>query len=419
MSAGRKQEQIVILGAGYAGLMATVRLVGRTGGERARIRLINTDDTFVERIRLHQVAAGQAIVRRPITDYVRGTGIDFLQGRVVGLDPARHEVTVDAVGGERRISYDRLVIALGSSAATDTVPGIQENAWTLESGMALQLRDSLADVARRNGRVAVCGAGLTGIEAATEIAEAYPTLRVTMVTAGAFGTDLSERGRAHVRRALARLGVEIIEWAPVRAVERDRLVLENQGVMPFDLCVWAGGFVAAQLAHEAGLAVNDLGQALVDAYLRSVSHPMINVVGDAAAPGVPIRMACATAMPMGAYVADYLANELAGRPSSPFRFAYAFRCISLGRADALIQFVRSDDAPTERIMTGWVGARFKELICQYATFALRLERRWPGAYRWPRENAPRQVRMQEIDPRYALRGHRVSTGAESSGAQTS
>jgi NADH dehydrogenase FAD-containing subunit len=119
----------------------------------------------------------------------------------------------------------------------------------------------------------------------------------------------------------------------------------------------------------------------VDAALRSVAHPNIYAVGDAAA--TPLRMACATAMPMGAYAADHLAARLNGQPQiEPFRFAYVLQCLSLGRRRALVQFVDRDDTPQERIITGWWGARIKELICRFTVWSLRWEKRVPGAYWW-------------------------------------
>jgi NADH dehydrogenase FAD-containing subunit len=107
----------------------------------------------------------------------------------------------------------------------------------------------------------------------------------------------------------------------------------------------------------------------------------------AALPGVPIRMACATAMPLGTAAADSILAALRGQPAPPFRFRYVFQCISLGRKDGLVQFVHSDDSPRERIISGRAAAWFKESVCRYTTVSLAIERRRPGTYRWPRSAA--------------------------------
>jgi NADH dehydrogenase FAD-containing subunit len=62
------QTRILILGAGYAGMLAAVRLAGKTRRQNAAITLVNASDVFVERLRLHQVAANWQVKRRPILD---------------------------------------------------------------------------------------------------------------------------------------------------------------------------------------------------------------------------------------------------------------------------------------------------------------------------------------------------------------
>jgi NADH dehydrogenase FAD-containing subunit len=109
------------------------------------------------------------------------------------------------------------------------------------------------------------------------------------------------------------------------------------------------------------------------------------VAGDAAHVDstAPIRMACATAMPMGAHAADVVAAELQGREPEPFSFRYMIQCISLGRHNGLVQMVNADDSPRERIITGRTAALVKEIICRFTVWSMALERRPAGAYRWP------------------------------------
>ncbi len=369
--------QIVILGGGYSGLMAARRLARNARGQRVDITLVNGADRFVERIRLHQLAAHQTLKARPFRDMLAKTGVEFVHGWATALQASEHTITVKTENGPRTLRYDHLVYALGSFPDTARVPGVAEH--TLPVGVestSAQLRARLPDIAARGGRLLVVGGGLTGIESATEMAESYPQLKVALVTSGRFGSELSETGAAHVRQVFARLGIDILDQTRVSAVEASA-VTTDRGALPFDLCLWAGPFTVPSLAREAGLAVNSRGQALVDEHLRSVSHPDITVVGDAAdlsgAVEAPIRMACATALPMGAYVADDLAAHLRGKAHRPYDFAYYFRCISLGRHDGLVQFVDADDRPKESILKGWLAARFKELICRYTVWQLRHE----------------------------------------------
>jgi NADH dehydrogenase len=382
------KARVVVLGGGYGGLTAALRVAGRTRGRGAEVTLVNGSDTFVERIRLHQVAAGQKVAARPIAELLAGSGARFVRGWATGLDLAAQRVTVEAEDGPRALDYDYLIYALGSTVDTTTVPGVSEHAHSLASAAAAEaLARELPAVAARGGQLVVVGGGLTGIEAATELAEAHPGLRVRLVTRGKLGAGLSRAGRAHLRRSFERLGISVQEDSTVQRVEAGALVVEGQAAVPFDLCVWAGSFSVPALAREAGLAVNERGQVLVDAYLRSLSHPAVYGAGDATTPavdvGAPIRMACATALPMGSLAADNVAAAIAGRPQTPFRFAYAGQCISLGRRDGLFQLVHDDDSPRERVATGRLGAWLQERVCRDALLSVRLTRRWPGFYRWP------------------------------------
>ncbi|GAA4847187.1 FAD-dependent oxidoreductase [Saccharopolyspora rosea] len=357
---------VVVLGAGYAGLPAARLIAERSG---ARTTLVNASALFVERVRLHQVAAGQRIRQRTLAELLAGSGVESVVDRATAIDTGRHEV---ALAGGGRLGYDVLVCALGSVSVVDTVPGAAEHARPLAGAEdSALLRGELAEASS----VAVVGGGLTGIEAAAELAESRPGLAVRLLTAGELGAALSERGRRHLRRVFGRLGVDIREHAPVAEVRADGAVLRSGEHVPADVVVWAAGFRAPDLARDAGIAVDGRGRILVDEALRSVSHPDVYAVGDAAAArcrdGRELRMACATGLPSARQVARAVGDRLAGREPGPLRFRYVNQCISLGRHDALVQYVRRDDTPVELVLTGRIAALYKETIVRGALAAQR------------------------------------------------
>src|SRR5690348_11967659 len=124
-------KEIVVLGAGYAGLLATMRLARLLRRRPVRITLVNAMDTFTERLRLHQFATNQPVRWRSIPQTLRGTGVRFIQARVVRLEPERRAVVVCAGGHEQDLSYDHLVYALGSDIDRASVPGVAAHAYTL------------------------------------------------------------------------------------------------------------------------------------------------------------------------------------------------------------------------------------------------------------------------------------------------
>ncbi|WP_435969463.1 NAD(P)/FAD-dependent oxidoreductase [Streptomyces sp. Qhu_M48] len=349
---GHPTHRVLVLGAGYAGLMTALRL-----GPHAQVTLVDPADHFTERVRLHERAAGRPDVTRPLARFLHRTGIEHVPARATALDPEARLVTTD---DGRSLPYDRLVYALGSRTALPATTG-DPRAYTAESaeGLHKHLRD-------RPGSVTVVGGGLTGIEMATELAETYRPLgtSVRLLSGGQVGAGLSPRGAAHVRRALQARGVRVEEGRRVATAD------EVDG----DVVVWAASFVPnAELAGAAGLTLAPSGRVAVDATLRSVSHPEIYVPGDAGAAAHPaaggeLRMSCATALPTGIHTAESIARELRGEEPEPLSFGYRFQCVSLGRRDGVIQFVRPDDSPRDRLLTGRPAATFKELVVSGATW---------------------------------------------------
>lgn len=367
------QPDVVVLGGGYAGLTAAARLA--EAGLRARITLIDAKPDFVERIRLHEVAAGGAPRDLAYRPFLADRDAHFIQGRVTAIDPAARRLTVEPPDGKTGdVPYDWLVFALGSATDRLSIPGVAEHAWTLDTvESAGRIAEAAAEAAGAGGRALIVGGGLTGIEAACELAERWPALDVSIALGSSFAADarpggLTPESLAHVRQTFDRLGIQGLEGSRVTRLDSGRAHFGDGSTVPFDLCVWTAGFRAPPLAREAGLAVNGQDQVVTDGSLRSVSHPEIVAIGDAAEvitePAGSCRMSCAAGRPMGEAAARTVASLLSGEDPPPFEFAYTFRCVSLGREDGLIQFVDVTDAPAREAWTGERGARWKEYICR-------------------------------------------------------
>ena len=125
-------KNIVVLGGGYGGLMAALRLAGKTKRLDAEIILVNALDQFVERPRLHEQATGTVLERWSISQLLQGAKVRFLQGWVTAIDPSQQRVSVQTAAGEQWLSYHYLVNALGSRVDRQTVPGVDEHAYTLD-----------------------------------------------------------------------------------------------------------------------------------------------------------------------------------------------------------------------------------------------------------------------------------------------
>ena len=364
------QHRIIVLGAGYAGAIAAGRLARRLRPEDVAITLVNAEPDFVERVRMHQVATGQDLRPRPFRKIFAGTGVELRFGKVTGIDVNAKTVTV---GGAEELPYDTLVYALGSHWADQGVPGAAEHAYELAGRPgARRLRTRLAEL--EAGRsVVVVGGGLTGLEAATEIAEARPDLSVGLAASGGLGDWLSPKGRAHLRKVFGGLGITVHENAAVTEVGAGH-VAAGGTTIPADVTVWTAGFAVHPIAQASGLEVSETGQIVVDATMRSVSHPDVYAVGDAAlamGPGdKPLRMSCASGTPTAWQAAGAITARLTGGRLPDITLRYFNQCISLGRKEGLIQYVTADDRAVSAALTGRLAALYKEIVCKGAAWGV-------------------------------------------------
>ncbi|OBK23069.1 pyridine nucleotide-disulfide oxidoreductase [Mycobacterium asiaticum] len=388
------RPHVVVIGGGYAGTMAVNHLRLRTDVD---ITLVNPRPQFVERIRLHQLAAGTGTAT---ADYgtLLGAGVRLVIDSAETIDAAARRVLL-ASGAA--LDYDYLIYAVGSTGATPVaVPGAAEYAHVLaELEGAERLRYALADLPV-NAPVTVVGGGLTGIEAAGELGELGRS--VTLVCGGVLGPSLSGPGRRSVARQLRKLGVDVRESVAVSEVRWDSVVLNDGTVLPSAATVWTAGFGVPDLAARSGLSTDSLGRLLTDETLTSVSDERIVAAGDAAAPSnQPLRMSCQAAIPLAAQAANTVLSRLAGTTPAPLNQAFTGQCISVGRSYGTIQLARTDDTPIKLYIGGRMAATIKELVCKGTLWGLRKEQAKPGWYRWLKGgNRPAQ---QPAETQAALR----------------
>jgi NADH:ubiquinone reductase (H+-translocating) len=384
-STNTEKTNIVVIGGGYAGVMAANRLTQR---DDVTVTLINPRLTFVARLRLHQLVGGS---HDAVVDYreILAEGIRLVVDTAIQIDPAGRTVTL-ASGGTA--TYDYLIYAVGSGRIESGVPGAAEFAYpiaTLED--AQQLRHVL-DTAPALAATTVVGAGPTGIETAAELAEQGRT--VTLVCGSVLGPYVHPRARRAAAKRLAKLGVTVLEGtdAKVTAVTRDAVRLGDGSELPSKITVWTAGFGVPDLAVRSGLRTDAVGRLLTDETLTSVDDERILAAGDPAAPSnMPFRMSAYAAGCLGAHAADTVLNRITGKQPAPINLSFAAMCISLGRRAGIFQFAHKDDTAMSLYLGGRPGAKLKELSCNYSVKHLADEACKPGSHTWPKNDKRRKL----------------------------
>ena len=379
------KRTVVIIGAGYAGVLAANRLQASLSDVEllsVKIVMINPRTDFIDRIRLHQVAAGSADTAAIPLDQVLHRGVEVIVGEVAQILPQLNKVLVETPAGPVKLPYDVLIYAVGSGAKS-SVPG---DTFTHSVGShdgALAVRRAARNL-RPAGRIVVVGGGATGVEAASELAENHPEAEVHLLSAGPLLSSMPQRGRKYVKKKLALLNVQVTENARVVSVGVDSVELEGGRIVRSDLTIWAGSFTVPPLAHESGLATDAAGRLLVTETLQHEEYANIIGAGDcvnvAGRAGEHLRMGCAIAAPMGGHAALTALAYLRSKPPTGVSIGFLLRCLSLGRHSGLIQHVGRDDVPRSLQLSGPAGAWVKERICASVISGIRKERTSPGSY---------------------------------------
>lgn len=303
------RERIVIVGAGFAGYQ-TARVLSRRVRGQAEIILLNPTDYFLYLPLLPQVAAGILEPRR-VTVSLPGTlpRVRLVLGEAdsVHLD-SRTVAYTDPEGGRGELTYDRLVLAVGSVNKLLPIPGVAEYAHGFRGiPEALYLRDhvtrqiELATVrgsaeAAARATFVVVGAGYTGTEVAAQgklltdaLVRQQPAWRLSrpprwllLDIAPRVLPELDRHLSATAARVLRDRGVDVRTRTSVKEVTPAGITLDDGEFIETHTLIWCVGVRPDPLVSDIGLPV-EKGRLVVDPYLNVPGHPEVFACGDAAA----------------------------------------------------------------------------------------------------------------------------------------
>ncbi|KAH8773732.1 hypothetical protein F5883DRAFT_455081 [Diaporthe sp. PMI_573] len=351
-------KQIVIIGAGFAGLWSALsaqRLLKlRNQEDRVKVLVIAPEPFLVLRPRLYE--ANAAGMRHHLGELFDSTGIDFFQGSVNTIDTEAHTVHAQPTPSTEfttPIKYDRLILAAGSSVKQPQgVAGLREFAFdidALESATRLEKHveglSSLPESPARN-TVVVCGAGFTGIELAAELPKRLldhiGNPRVILIeSTDQLGPALGPGPRPVIAQAMKELGVEVKTSAVVSSVDAEGLTLTSGERIETMTTIWTAGVVATPLTQHIQGPKDSFSRLDVDRYLRTPSTEHVYATGDAAraladGEGHHALMSCQHAMQLGRVSGHNAAADLLGEPMVEYSQAVYGCCLDLGAYGAVI-----------------------------------------------------------------------------------
>ena len=367
---------VVIVGGGYAGVMAANRLAGSRAAPAVEVTLVDPGPQFSERIRLHQVGAGIRDTAGVDWAEVLHPRVRRLAARAARIDSPDRVVVLEGEAQEP-VPFDWLVCAVGSGEQTTPLLSVTNR------GAAETTRETITALPP-GAAVTVAGAGPTGVELACAVATSRPDLVITVVAPGGGARPLT--GRPGVGRRLRRLGICVEDGT----VDPASGAITPAGGVPRPAApatLWTVGLAVPSLAADSGLPVTEDGRLRVDATLTVPGHERIIGAGDAVAvadpAGAHLRASCAAAIPLGAHAAGTVLARLAGTAPSVIDIGYLVQALDLGAGHGHAQVVRPDDVTRPWALTGRAGGWAKEQVCRMTVGWLAKEARRPGSYTWP------------------------------------
>ncbi|RIV21693.1 NAD(P)/FAD-dependent oxidoreductase [Alicyclobacillaceae bacterium I2511] len=354
-------KKVLVLGGGYGGLQAALETRRNLTPDEATITLIDRNPYHQLITDLHLSAAGTVPVQKiqlSLKKLMANKQVHFISDAVVAIHPVEKQVELPE---GRRVSYDILVIGLGSEMEFFGITGLEKYSYILKSvDDAIHIHEHIEECFVQYQQTqdltyltfVIGGAGLTGIELIGELADRLPLLakkypveanKIRLLSIEASSSILQGFSETLIQRAKESLqsrGVEFITDMSIVKMEPEVVVLKNGDVVHTHTLVWTGGVRGNSVVAHSGLAVDHRGRAQVNEFLQSITHPSIFVVGDSAlvidsGSGRPYPPTAQLAGKMGVHVGRQISSILRNENLVAFRPHLSGTLASLGQKDAI------------------------------------------------------------------------------------
>jgi NADH dehydrogenase len=347
--------RILVLGAGFAGLWAAIgaaRKIDQIGPAASEVEILVVDRNDYHNIRVRNYEVDLSDVTIPLADVLDPIGVNHMRAEVQAVDPSARHVTVETAVGQQCLTYDRLVLTLGSQLVRPAIPGLAVHGYDVDTYVAAARLDAhleeLGKQAPSEGRstVVVVGAGFTGIEVATEMpakldrAHLSGQRRIVLVDPNAnVGMTIGEHSRQTIHGALSALGVETRLNVSVISVHANGIKLSSGEFISAKTVVWCAGMQASPVGAAFATERDRHGRLAVDRFMRATGLRHVFAAGDVASSVIDgihsTVMSCQFARPMGRFAGHNVVADLFSLPMLPLQIDSYVTVLDLGAWGAL------------------------------------------------------------------------------------
>ncbi|CEJ80917.1 hypothetical protein VHEMI01074 [[Torrubiella] hemipterigena] len=372
-------KQIIIIGSGFAGLYSALgakRLINQTNPSNPpQVTVISPAPTLDIRPRLYE--ANAASLTAPLGKLFKEAGIAHVAGLVTSIDHAGQSVTIENAGVVSTMTYDRLVLAMGSQLIRPTIPGLGAFAFDIDQvSTAAKLEAHLESLPSQppsdaRNTIVVAGAGFTGLEIATELPSRLRSIftdgsksRIILIDRNAeLGHQIGSNPLPEIKKVLDDLAIEVLLSTTIDSVSATGLELSDGRTIPASTVIWTAGMVANSLTAQVPGDKDAMGRLIVGTDLRAPSSPNVFATGDTAHvltddEGHVALMSCQHALMLGRASGHNAAAGLLGLPLYSYSQPSYGTCLSLGEGRAVV----TGGWDRQVIFTGAQAKAVKEFI---------------------------------------------------------
>ena len=288
-SAEADQQPVVVVGGGFSGLSAALQLAATA--PEVPVILIEPQERFLFLPLLYELLSHE--LRRweiapRYSELLAGKGVVWLQDRVSQIDTTAQQLRTQA---GQQLSYGQLVLATGGKPTSFGIPGVEEHCLGFRSladvDQLQQLVARLKQQQRPLQRLAIVGAGASGVELACKLAD---------LLQGAAVIELIEQGeellpasrsfnREQAQQALLKRDIRLRTGTRVMAVSATSVNLQrgdSRETLSCDGVIWTGGVVGSVPEITPALELDRRGRLPCSSDLRVIGAQHLFAMGDAA-----------------------------------------------------------------------------------------------------------------------------------------
>ncbi|WP_417662054.1 NAD(P)/FAD-dependent oxidoreductase [Pseudomonas sp.] len=350
------KQHILILGAGFSGMwsaLSAARLLDKNNRSDISISVVAPQAELRVRPRFYEPEVHT--MKASLDELFAAVDVNFIKGSAQTIDTTNKRISYnDSQGQPNHVTYDRLILATGSSVARPALPGVDQFAFDVDQiEQAAKLESHIKALAKQpdsaaRNTVVVAGGGFTGIETATEMPERLRAalgndakIRVIIVDRGQqIGAALGENISPIIAQATSELGVEWLLGTAVTGIDADGVTLSDGQRIETKTVVWTVGVRASSLTEQIAGERDNQGRLHVDSNLKVIGQGDVFATGDVAYAttddqGNYALMTCQHAIALGRSAGNNAAASLLDVAPIPYRQEKYVTCLDLGQWGAV------------------------------------------------------------------------------------